>query len=55
LAELAASMRDAGLAKLSYVGSSFEAEASELIRVRCLKRQIFEEALESYVERLVKA
>lgn len=55
LVDLADSMRAEGLAKLTYVGDCFEAEASVLIRQRCLKRQIFEEALTSYVDKLVKA
>lgn len=55
LVDLAEAMRAEGLAKSTYVGDCFEAEASTLIRQRCLKRQIFEEALTAYVDKLVKA
>lgn len=55
LTELAEAMRQEALAKSTYVGDKFEIEAAALIKQRGIKRQIFEEALNSFVDKLVKA
>lgn len=52
---MASAMKDEGLARLTYVGSRFEAEAADKIKAVELARDAFEGALKSYVERLVKA
>jgi hypothetical protein len=55
LTDLADSMRQERLAKLSYTGGNFEKDAAEKIVIRQLRRAAFEKELESFVERLVRA